>query len=346
MITYGGLLGRTTPLQMLVITIIEPILYFLNVYIGKRLDAFDIGGGMFIHLFGAYFGLSVARFVSYKGAQDHAANGATYMSDQLAMAGTFFLWIMWPSFNAAVAPPGDPQLRAIVNTFISLVASVISTFIASRCLSEFKFEMVHIQNASLAGGVVMGVMAHLNINIIGAMTAGLFAGTISVVGYVYITPYLTRKGLQDTCGIHNLHGMPGFIGSIGAIFAAAQAVNNPGRYGEEEFAILFRAGDQQASRQAACTFIVLAIAISGGAITGLLAKYLDRFSRGMLWYEDTQFWIMPHAGDHGTETRDTRRLSMRLPANYGPAVPLDDLGEQQPRGSLLNSESQISINSE
>lgn len=37
---------------------------------------------------------------------------------------------------------------------------------------------------------------------------GFFSGCVSVVGYTYLTPLLTRKfRLQDICGIHNLHGM-------------------------------------------------------------------------------------------------------------------------------------------
>eukprot|EP01111_Echinosteliopsis_oligospora_P019076 TRINITY_DN903_c0_g1_i1.p1 TRINITY_DN903_c0_g1~~TRINITY_DN903_c0_g1_i1.p1 ORF type:complete len:504 (-),score=106.55 TRINITY_DN903_c0_g1_i1:59-1570(-) len=331
MITYGGILGRSTPLQMLVITIIEPILFFLNLMIGKKLGAFDVGGGMYIHLYGAYFGLAIAFFLTYKSTKDHSANGATYMSDQLAMAGTFFLWIMWPSFNAAIAPQGDPQLRAIINTFLSLVGSVLATFLASRLTSEFKFEMVHVQNASLAGGVVMGVMAHCDITILGAMASGFIVGTVSVLGYVYLTPKLTRMGLQDTCGIHNLHGMPGFIGSIGAVFASVLAVNHPERYGEEEYAELFPAGEHQPARQAACVFAVLAIALAGGTITGFIVKYLDRYATGMLYFEDTQFWVMPHAGDHGGDPfaheHDEEQADSLSP--YTPAIALTDLGDDK-----------------
>lgn len=50
---------------------------------------------------------------------------------------------------------------------------------------------------------------------------GLAAGTLSVLGYKYLTPYLDRTiGLGDTCGIHNLHGMPAILGGLVAGLAS------------------------------------------------------------------------------------------------------------------------------
>ena len=56
----------------------------------------------------------------------------------------------------------------------------------------------------------------------GALTTGMAAGLLSVMGYTYIQPYLARTiGLDDTCGVHNLHGMPGVMGGIAGIISAA-----------------------------------------------------------------------------------------------------------------------------
>jgi ammonium transporter Rh len=58
---------------------------------------------------------------------------------------------------------------------------------------EGKFDVVHIQNSVLAGGVAMGVAADLVVSPYGAMICGFFAGVISVWGYKYLTPYLGNK---------------------------------------------------------------------------------------------------------------------------------------------------------
>ena len=49
----------------------------------------------------------------------------------------------------------------------------------------------------------------------GALTVGLAAGSISTLGFAYLTPLLENTiGLGDTCGVHNLHGIPGIIGGL------------------------------------------------------------------------------------------------------------------------------------
>lgn len=51
----------------------------------------------------------------------------------------------------------------------------------------FKLPQVHIQNATLAGGVAVGTCADMNIGPYGAMLIGLVAGTISTLGFKYLS---------------------------------------------------------------------------------------------------------------------------------------------------------------
>merc|ERR1711998_694421 len=90
-----------------------------------------------------------------------------------------------------------------------------------------KFDMVDIQNATLAGGVAVGSASDLVIGPWGAILLGCIGGVVSVLGYTRLQPWLAQNcGLHDTCGVHNLHGMPGVIGGIfGCIFASIAETN-------------------------------------------------------------------------------------------------------------------------
>lgn len=73
--------------------------------------------------------------------------------------GTIFLWLFWPSFNSA-SLKGDDQQRATINTLLSIAASCVISFAVSAFVSKKnKFNMVHVQNSTLAGGVAIGTAA-------------------------------------------------------------------------------------------------------------------------------------------------------------------------------------------
>jgi len=248
---------------------------------------------MVIHTFGAYFGLTVTWFLTSSHTREHKDNCSTYSSDLFSLAGTVFLWVMWPSFNAAVANPGNSELRALVNTFLSLTSSTMATFLVSRLLGESKFDVIHVQNSTLAGGVAMGVAANLIVTPVGAIICGFLVGTISVIGYVYLTPFLDRKfNIQDICGVNNLHGMPGICSCLIGIFTTLGATRES--YGTE-FDMLFPKGTSQAAYQSAGLFITLAIAIIGGIITGMLMVGGWKISgvEKKDFFNDRTFWNLP-----------------------------------------------------
>lgn len=65
---------------------------------------------------------------------------------------------------------------------------------------------MQIQNATLAGGVAVGAIADMMIKPFGAMIVGSVAGVISTLGYQFVTPYLNKNFLHDTCMLY-LHTM-------------------------------------------------------------------------------------------------------------------------------------------
>ncbi|KAK4300274.1 hypothetical protein Pmani_027518 [Petrolisthes manimaculis] len=169
LISFGALIGKTTPTQLIILIMIEIPLFAINEVIGRSVfGAIDMGDSMFVHAFGAYYGLA-ASLMLYRQDASTPKEGSSYTSDLFAMLGTVFLWLYWPSFNAAAAP-GDDQHRAIINTYISLVACCFTTFALSSILQkEKKFDMVHIQNSTLAGGVAIGTAADLMVQPLGVL---------------------------------------------------------------------------------------------------------------------------------------------------------------------------------
>ena len=85
---------------------------------------------------------------------------------------------------------------------------------------------VHIQNATLAGGVAVGTVADMNIRPFGAMIIGSCAGIVSTLGFQYLTPLLKKIYLHDTCGVNNLHGMPGLLSGIAGAIVAGLATRS------------------------------------------------------------------------------------------------------------------------
>ncbi|XP_070517722.1 rhesus blood group-associated glycoprotein Rh50 isoform X2 [Cardiocondyla obscurior] len=297
LISMGAILGKVTYMQLVFMGIVELIMFTINMYVGMHLFmVVDAGGSMFVHAFGAYFGLAISFVLGMKDKpKEHDLEGSTYQSDVFAMIGTVFLWLFWPSFNSATLT-GDDQQRAIINTLLSISASCVITFAVSALVSkDNKFNMVHVQNSTLAGGVAIGTAAGMMCEPLGALIIGALSGVISVLGYKYLTPFIQKHlHIHDTCGVHNLHGMPGVLaGVFGALMAnlateatydyslyeifPARAPSSEIKVGEmrDNYGIspgLNRTAYQQAGYQLLALAVTLGISIVSGLMTGLLLR--------------------------------------------------------------------------
>ncbi len=104
LISFGAVLGKVNSFQLLVMASIETVFYTFNVVLGYvEIETADIGGSIFIHTFGAYFGLAVSATLTRKPAKQNPNNEASNVSNLVAMVGTLFLWMYWPSFNGILA---------------------------------------------------------------------------------------------------------------------------------------------------------------------------------------------------------------------------------------------------
>uniref|UniRef100_A0A4W5QJN4 Rh family B glycoprotein n=1 Tax=Hucho hucho TaxID=62062 RepID=A0A4W5QJN4_9TELE len=307
LISFGAVLGKTSPVQLLVMSVIEVTLFAVNEFIVLSvLGAKDAGGSMTIHTFGAYFGLMVAR-VLYRPNLDKSKhkNCSVYHSDLFAMIGTIYLWMFWPSFNSAVTAHGDDQHRTAMNTYYSLAACTLATYGLSAVVAhDGKLDMVHIQNAALAGGVAVGTAGEMMLTPFGSMIVGFLAGTISVLGFKFLSPILEEKlKIQDTCGVHNLHGMPGVLGAIVGAVTAALATKDVYGDGMADVFPDIQSGDVEASfqgvRQAISLAVTLGIALLGGLITGFILKLpIYGAPPDTICFEDGIYWELP--GEEGS----------------------------------------------
>jgi ammonium transporter Rh len=279
LISFGAVLGKLHFMQYLVMASIETILVCLVTTLGyEYFYAADIGGSMFIHCFGAYFGLACAIVINSreKGHYNNELCGSNYRSNTFSMIGTIFLWMFWPSFNAALAT-GQAQHRAIINTLISMTGSCFTVFILNPFFKQGKFDMEDALNATISGGVIIGASADIIIFPYIALIIGCCAGALSITGFNIFGPFLAEKiNMHDTCGVHNLHGMPGFMGGI--ISAIIAGCVTPELYGpsvDKLFPLVGsgkRTNGLQAGWQLAALALVWGVAIAGGVITGFILK--------------------------------------------------------------------------
>ncbi|PAA63341.1 hypothetical protein BOX15_Mlig001180g1 [Macrostomum lignano] len=356
LISFGALLGRISALQCLALAMIEIPIFVANEYVGlNKFRAVDMGGSMFVHIFGAYFGIAASRTMAKKGDGDNCNDGSRYHNDLFAMIGTIFLWLYWPSFNAGLAV-GDDKHRAVINTYLSLAACTLMAFAVSSLFEKGKLEMVHIQNATLAGGVAVGTVSDMMIKPYGAVIIGSLAGVLSVFGYAFLAKRLRANNFLDTCGVNNLHGMPGILAALFGILYSGLASFDEYGYGlyqifparapkmaNGSFTFTLKDGEQaiadgegrtagmQAAYQAAAASMTLLCAIMGGLLTGFVLRlpFLDNVPTAD-FFLDNPVWNVPEDYD-GKQHRPKRREGSRASGDAGAASALIAAGDGKQR---------------
>lgn len=301
LISFGAIVGRASLPQLVLMAIFEVTFYQFNAAVAfQRFFVADVGGSMIIHEFGAFFGLAVSYVLENhapaRTAASRAEAKATVASDTLSIFGTLFLFVFWPSFNAATAHANNEL--AVVNTFLSIAGSVVVAFVASFYFNNGKLRMVDVQNATLAGGVAMGAAADMYLEPYAAILIGSVAGLLSVVGFTYITPKVKEVfGIEDVCGILSLHGLPGVFGGIVSIIATRKATRQDwANYGGVRLEVTYPVRGAlgavwdpyvQANYQLATLATTLAIAVTGGAFTGMFMRELPSLAT---FFDDAEEW--------------------------------------------------------
>ncbi|NXE70601.1 RHBG protein, partial [Calcarius ornatus] len=280
LISTGAVLGRVSPVQMLLLALLEATLSALHEFILLSLmGVSDRGGSLTVHTFGAYFGLMVSRALHQphkdkRKREEQQDQG--HQKDLFAVVGTIYLWIFWPSFTSTTTVHHDAENWAVLNSYFSLVASTVSTFIFSPVLYEESTpRMVQIQDATLAAMAVMGTAGEMLPTPFGALTAGFLVGLLSPLGFRFLSPVLHSKlKIQDTCGVHNTHRLPGVLGALlGTLLTLLATADTFGYRLELVFPLVAQGSrtiTDQALMQLSALPLTLLLATLGGRITGEL----------------------------------------------------------------------------
>lgn len=315
LVTYGALVGKLSPIQYLMVAFVETPIAILNEYLLINvLGIGDLGGSLTVHLFGAIFGVVASRMLFRKTWLNHDHEGSLYHSDIFSFIGTLFLWAFWPSFNSLFALTANEQQRAMLNTYMALIASTLTVFFVSPLLHPTRrLSIKHVASASLAGGVASAIVANHILTPWPALLLGIVAGAASVVSFGKINTINGRLNLHDTRGVFSLHAVPAIIGAVASVLLLI--FNDMRVYGETARDIYpliqtprvdGRTAVGQALMQLLGLAITLLVAAIAGAITGAIARLsLWQQVREPELYADGDFFDTPN--DYDTTTRVTVR---------------------------------------
>ncbi|XP_023075377.1 RH-like protein isoform X8 [Piliocolobus tephrosceles] len=225
LISVGAVLGKVNLVQLVVMVLVE-----LTVFGTVRMVIYNIFGTdyhmnmMYIHVFAAYFGLTVAWCLPKPLPKATEDKYRTATSPSLfAMLGTLFLWIFWPTFNSALLTNPIERKNAVFNTYYALAVSAVTAIsVSSLAHPRGKINMTYMHNAVLAGGVAVSASCHLIPSPWIAMVLGLVAGLISIGGAKCLPVCFNRVlGIHESHSVHYTFGLPGLLGEIAYIVLMA-----------------------------------------------------------------------------------------------------------------------------
>ncbi|XP_029900449.1 rh blood group, D antigen [Myripristis murdjan] len=289
LISMGTVLGKTNPVHLVLITLLEVSGFALNGWLLQTfLKVRPLSSITLLHIFGAFFGLTLT-WILYR--KDSVQRFEKEKSDRKAglfcILGTVFLWMFWPTFNSVLVDHHAPgrKLAAVYSTYLALAVSAV-TAAAVSVLSNPKGKLNpgHMQRCTLAGGVAVGVSMSVIHQPWQAMTIGFAAAVISTLGFRYLKLHmLLAFECHDTCGVLSTHGLPGLLGWLAHLLL--QLMDCDDHTTAIRFAVFH-----------ICTLLItLSLSLSMGIITGFLLKWnFWRPPQDKKCFDDQAFWEFPH----------------------------------------------------
>ncbi|MBN3320587.1 RHAG protein, partial [Atractosteus spatula] len=288
LVSMGVVLGKTSPIQLLLMALLEVSGFILNQWILLRFLEVDLTESIRqLHVFGTYFGVMFSWATYRPGLQPrHEKEKSDTKMDLFSMIGTLFLWMFWPSFNSVLIEDTAQKISAVYSTYFSLAASTVAAFGLSVLTSKKgKINMVHVHNATVAGGVAVGTAVTVIQAPWVAMTIGVIAGLTSTLGLQYIKPLMASLfQVHDTCGVQYVHGIPGILGVFANI--TIQLATNW---------TSFLLTAKEAVFQLTALSVTAALSLILGLGTGYLLKWnFWKAPHDKKCFDDQAYWKFPH----------------------------------------------------
>lgn len=316
LISLGCVMGRLSLMQYLIMAIFETILSCLNYQLCERkLESIDTGGAMYIHTFGAIFGISVSMvlFCSKKVKGEiqkyNQMNKSSYFSNLTTFLGIIFLFCFFPSFNSALASSDKSvgtlkslesadlskltnlninntiifndiefqKQRGRINTYFSLIGAIISSFITSGLFNKGRFIFEEVFFGCLTGGIIISGCCTVCFYYGAAMIIGTLGAMIIIIFLSKIKPFFIKSGFKDTFNVVVIHGLSGILGAlITPMFIGSFELQYKDK--KEKYIFIFRDAEREVSTQAGVQVGALFITLGISFIGGIATGYLMKIS--------------------------------------------------------------------
>ncbi|KAK3553337.1 hypothetical protein QTP70_000845 [Hemibagrus guttatus] len=287
LVAMGTIHGKTNPVQLLIFALIEVTGFVLNQWIIQTLfqpgpQTHWLYSIVLINIFGALFGMMTSCLLfRSKIQQKFEKEKVGRRTGLFAMFGTLFLWMFWPSLNAALGR----NFTAICGTYLSLAVSAVTAMAVSvLSSSKGKINLVHVQSSMLAGGIAVGAVVTLSPAPWIAMTIGFCATLLSTLGFRYMKKHmLFAFDFNDTLGVLCAHALPGILGWFAQLILQLTSISH------NLIAVRF------VLHHICILLITVFVSLVMGSITGILLKCsFWKPQRHNKCYDDQAYWEFPH----------------------------------------------------
>ena len=256
LISSSFVLGRTAPINNLIITALHPPLYTICRIVNEEiLMVTDPGSILPIHLFGAIFGWTL-HLVLLKGSGKSNGVGAAPSSAPqtptsvammtcedkkvrsiqdihgISYLGSVVIMLGFSTLNGLVTESDAEMCRVIINTLLAQTSSILASLTVMVGVLHIKGEPLKftvLLGSLVSGGITVGCIATLMLQPYGAITVGLISGYISTTSYLLLEPLIKdRLNLPCSDGMLSFHGVAAFVSGIAGALLALMSEESDG----------------------------------------------------------------------------------------------------------------------